>query len=138
MVVQLRRCCSISATGIQWHRKLQWQHVLYSNFLWLVYSLYYYYFNRRIKLWWLIPGWIKRNGISFFFFKVVLCKLWDLSSPILDPAHASCSGMQSPNHWTTREFPEMSYFDKMTRYLIKSLSRANWKPFPSLIVYYGF
>ena len=45
----------------------------------------------------------------FFFFFGLLCGMRDLSSLIRDQTCAPEVEMQSPNHWTAREFPRIIF-----------------------------
>ena len=45
-------------------------------------------------------------SLSLFFFLAMLHGLWDLSSPTRYRTHPLGSEAQSPNYWTTSEFPK--------------------------------
>ena len=48
---------------------------------------------------------MKKKILFFFFFPAAPCHLQDLSSrPGIEPASPAVE-VQSPNHWTAREFP---------------------------------
>ena len=49
-------------------------------------------------------------GKSLILFLAMLLSLRDLISPTRDePGPSAARGVWSPNHWTTREFPNMHY-----------------------------
>ena len=45
------------------------------------------------------------SGGFFFFFLAGPYSFWNISSLTRDRTQALCSGNQTPNHWTAREFP---------------------------------
>ena len=47
--------------------------------------------------------------VSFGGFMAAQSSLQDLSSPTRDQTRAMAGKAQSPNHWTAREFPSMSF-----------------------------
>ena len=48
--------------------------------------------------------------LSFFFFWTMPSSLWDLSSPLGIETEPLAVKVQSPNHWTAREFPEVPFY----------------------------
>ena len=74
---------------------------------------------------------------TFFFFSTISCGLQDLSSPTKDGTPTPAVEAQSPNHWTTRDFPTeinffcTNYIDRMPYYLIsKNQKKQNRAQFP--------
>ena len=49
------------------------------------------------------------TSLFIYFFFCHATWLWDISSPTWDRTQVHGSESESPNHWTTREFPEISY-----------------------------
>ena len=77
-----------------WPLSSAWSsHLLYVHFLLIFLS--YHIFNETC------------SDYSFFFLAAP-CSLWDLSFPSRDQTQAPAVKVQSPNHWTTREFPDYS------------------------------
>ena len=66
------------------------------------------------------PLWGPSTCFHFFFLFFNLATphgLWDLSSPTRDQTRAPAVKVLSPNHWTTREFPSISFLSSVREFL---------------------
>ena len=63
----------------------------------------------------------------FFIFLATLRGLWDLSSPTRDWTHTPGSELWSPNHWTAREFPGISWeFSRKKKFFLEDSEKLLW------------
>ena len=86
------------------YRKLY--YLLHINYL-LISILFFNFFKKIFLMWTILKVFIEFVTILLLFYVLVvwLCSMWDLSSLTRDWTCTPCIGMQSPNHWTTREAP---------------------------------
>ena len=75
------------------------------------YISFLFLFLRFFLMWTIFKVFIEFVTILFLFYALVfwLWGMWDLTSPTRNWTCTPCIGRWSPNHWTAREVPEITF-----------------------------